>query len=132
MATAVAGLMFGALYAGIAFGFNTIKFARENTRATQIMLEKMEIIRLYRWEQLTSNGFVPTNTFTVPYYSIGGTNSGLLYTGIVSITDTPLTTSYATNMKQISITLNWSTGKTPRSRSMTTYVSQNGMQSYVW
>jgi len=132
---AAAGVMFGALYAGIAFGFNTIKFARENTRATQIMLEKMEIIRLYTWDQLTDTTpptFVPTNAFIVPYYAVGGTNSQLVYTGRVVIADAPLTTSYAANMKQVTVSLNWSTGKTPRSRSMTTYVTKNGMQSYVW
>ncbi len=132
---AVAGVMFAALYAGIAFGFNTIKFARENTRATQIMLEKMEIVRLYTWDQITDTTpptFIPTNTFTVPYYSVGGTNSDLVYTGKVSVADAPMATSYSNNIKLVTITLDWVTGKTPRTRSMQTYVSRNGMQSYVW
>jgi len=131
----IAGLMFGALYAGIAFGLNTIKFARENTRATQVMLEKMEIIRLYTWDQVTTttpSNFIPTNVFTVPYYSVGGTNSQLVYTGRVSIADAPVTTSYSNDMKQVTVTLNWLTGKTPRTRSMSTYISKKGMQSYVW
>lgn len=131
----IAGVMFGALYSGIGFGFNTIKFARENTRATQIMLEKMEIIRLYTWDQITDTTppiFIPTNVFTVAYYAVSGTNSDLLYTGRVSVADSPLATSYSNDMKQVTITLDWVTGKTPRTRSMTTYVSRNGMQSYVW
>jgi Tfp pilus assembly protein PilV len=134
IAVAVAGVMFGGLYAGIAFGFNTIKFARENTRATQIMLEKMEIIRLYTWDQITTPSFVSTNTFLVSYYSVGGTNiaTSLLYTGAVSIADAPLTTSYSNNVKMVTVTLNWCTGSTPRTRSMSTYVARNGMQSYVW
>ncbi len=44
-AMTMASVMFAALYSGLAFGFNIIKAARENSRATQIMVEKMETIR---------------------------------------------------------------------------------------
>jgi len=122
-----------ALYAGLAFGFNTIKFARENTRATQIMLEKMETIRLYTWSQITSNGFIPTNAFTVPYYSVGSsTNQTLMYTGQIAISSSGLTNSYSNDMKAITIQVKWLTGKTARSRTMKTYVARNGLQSYVY
>src|ERR1044072_8496338 len=84
-AIAVAGVMFLALYAGLAFGFKIIKMTRENVRATQIMLEKMETIRLYTWTQINSNGFTPTNKFVVPYYSVGSTNTSLMYTGQIFI-----------------------------------------------
>src|SRR4051812_26889476 len=74
-AMAVAGVMFVALYAGLAFGFRMVKMARENTRATQIMLEKMETVRLVKWSDLTNSSVFPTNKFVVPYYSVGGTNT---------------------------------------------------------
>lgn len=131
-AIAVAGVLFGGLYAGLQFGFTTIRFARENTRATQIMLEKMETIRLYRWDQVNQNGFIPTNAFTVPYHAVGGTNTSLLYTGRVQITSSGLGTSYQNDMKRITVTLNWTTGNTPRSRTMQTLVSKGGMQRYVY
>ena len=132
MGMAIAGVLFIGLYAGLAFGFNTIKFARENTRATQIMLEKMETIRLYTWTQINSNGFIPTTTFTVPYYAVGSTNGSLVYTGQVLIAGSGLNTSYSNDMKKITVKLSWTTGQTPRSREMSTYVSRNGMQSYVY
>jgi hypothetical protein len=130
----MAGIVVAALYAGLAFGFNTIKFARENTRATQIMVEKMETIRLYTWSEITSNNFIPTNKFVVPYYAVGkSTNTTtLMYTGQIFITSPNLGTTYNGNMKQIAIQLNWITGKTARSRKMTTYVARNGMQTYVY
>jgi hypothetical protein len=138
-AIAAAGVMFLALYAGLAFGFNVIKMSRENTRATQIMLEKMETIRLYRWEQITNVGFIDTNSFTIPYYSIGGTNTSLLYTCQVSIgtsgvkTDTGLPCTYADDMRKVTVRLDWSRiGATNRTRTMSTLVSRNGMQSYVY
>jgi hypothetical protein len=134
-AIAVSGVMFLALYAGLAFGFRIIKMTRENVRATQIMLEKMETIRLYTWTQINSNGFLPTNKFVVPYYSVGPTNTSLMYTGQVfvlpcSIIPSP---SYAADMKKITIRLDWSPmGSTNRTRTMSTYVTRNGMQSYVY
>lgn len=132
---AIAGVMFTALYSGLAFGFRIIKMARENTRATQIMLEKMETIRLYTWNQITNTGFIPTNSFTVPYYSVGSTNTSLMYTGKVTIGPCTIvpTPSYANDMKKVTIMIQWSAlGSTNRTRTMSTYVTRNGMQSYVY
>jgi hypothetical protein len=132
-AMAVAGFMFVALYAGLAFGFKIIKMARENTRATQIMLEKMETIRLYTWNQVTNTGFIPTNKFVVPYYSVGSTNTSLLYTGRITIAPCPIGASYADNMRKITIRVDWTPfDSTNRSRTMSTYVTRNGLQNYVW
>ena len=132
-AMAMAGVMFLALYAGLAFGFKVIKFARENTRATQIMLEKMETVRLYTWSQLTNVGFVPTNKFTVPYYAVGtNNNSSLLYTGQVVIEASGVDASYASDMRKITIKLEWCPSGLMRTREMSTYVSRNGMQTYVY
>ncbi len=132
-AMAVAGFMFLALYAGLAFGFKVIKMARENTRATQIMLEKMETIRLYTWNQITNPGFIPTNQFVVPYYSVGATNTSLLYTGRISIAPCPIATTYAGNMRKVTIRVDWLPyDSTNRSRTMSTYVTRNGLQNYVW
>jgi hypothetical protein len=138
-AMAMAGMLFTSLYAGLAYGFNIIKMARENTRATQIMLEKMETIRLYTWTQINSNGFIPTNKFTVPYYSVNGTNSSLVYTGQFRIDPSGLINSdglpasYASDMKKVTVRVDWGAiGGTNRTRTMTTFVSKNGMQSYVF
>lgn len=128
---AIAALLLGALYGAIAFGFNTIKYARENTRATQIMLQQMEYVRLLTWDQISSNAFLP-RMFVESYYPIGGTNPGVRYTGTVSVATAPLGTSYSTNMRQVTVELKWLTGKTPRVRSVSTYVTKNGMQTYVF
>ena len=137
-AMAMAGVMFTALYAGLAYGFKIIQMSRENTRATQIMLEHMEIVRLYRWDQLTNlGGFLPTNSFTVPYYAVG-TNASLLYTARVSISPAAVSgafsnASYAGNMRKVTIRLDWGQlGNTNRTRMMSTYVARNGLQNYVW
>jgi len=131
-AMAIAGVMFLALYSGLAFGFKVVRLARENTRATQIMLEKMETIRLYTWTQITNVGFIPTNKFTVPYYAIGGTNGSVIYTGQVLIASSGVGTSYADDMRKITVQLEWAPTGLYRSRSMSTFVTRNGMQTYVY
>lgn len=130
-AMAIAGIMFVGLYAGLQGGFAIIKLARENTRATQILVEKMETIRLYTWDQINSNGFIPP-TFTVAYFPMGGTNSGTTYTGTVTIADSGLGASYAADMKKISVRLDWKTGQLPRTRTISTYVSRYGLQNYIY
>src|SRR5512139_2375055 len=52
-----------ALTGGMISGFTTVRMARDNQRATQIILDKMEMIRLYSWDQLNTPAFIPP-TFT--------------------------------------------------------------------
>src|SRR5438128_11460317 len=94
------GVAVVALYSGITGGFSVIRIARENLRATQVMVEKMETVRLYNWDQICSNGFVPS-VFQAPYYSEGGVTSPPIYYGTITITNAPLTTSYGTNVKMV-------------------------------
>ena len=49
VAMVVLGIMFVSLYSGFSSGFAVVQLARENLRATQILQEKMETIRLYTW-----------------------------------------------------------------------------------
>ena len=127
----VVGTIAGAMLTGIMGGFFTMKMARENLRATQIMLEKVETIRLYTWDQITNTGFIP-RSFT-NYYDPNGSNpTAIAYTGTMSIDPVPFAASYSTNMKQITVTLNWTTGTIPRTRTFTTYIAKNGLQTYIY
>src|SRR5262249_39636605 len=99
---------------------------RENLRATQILLDKTESLRLYTWEQLNAPGFVPKN-FIVPYDStVTNTNSGVLYYGTITIQDFPPgLASYAPDLRRVRVDLNWKTGSMPRTRQIHTYVSKS-------
>src|ERR1043166_2121236 len=66
MAIAVIGVMATGLVGSLTYGFFTMGITRENQRATQILLETVETIRLYNWSQVNSNGFIPS-TFTGVY-----------------------------------------------------------------
>lgn len=134
IATCIVGITFVSLYTGISAGFGVVSVARESLRATQIMLEKSETLRLYNWSQLNTTGFIPTN-FTAPYYPPIGTNTntgGLTYYGNIAITKPPITESYSNDLRQVVITVTWTNGQVRRVRSMQTFVSRYGLQNYIY
>jgi hypothetical protein len=107
--------------------------ARQNLRATQIALEKMEITRMYSWEQLNSNGFVP-RTFTAPFFPSDGpyTNGGLTYYGTTIITNVNRHPAYSNDLREMRVFLTWTNKNIPQSLEMSTYLSQYGMQRYIY
>jgi hypothetical protein len=132
IATAITLVMFISFYAAMSSGVETIRVARENLRATQIIVSRMEGIRLFRWDQLTNTTLLPAN-FTENFYPNG--NQGITYTGAVSVAAAALASpasSYSSNMYQITIQLNWHSFGPLRTRQMSTYCSQYGVQNYVW
>jgi prepilin-type N-terminal cleavage/methylation domain-containing protein len=129
VAMAVIGVVVGAFYSAFTQGFMFTSMTREDRRATQILLQKSETIRLCSWSQINSNGYIPTN-FTVTY-DPQLTNSGVTYTGTVTIANAPLATPYSNDLKQVTLRLNWTTGKIPRQREIKTFVARYGLQTYV-
>ena len=130
---AIVGIVVLAIYGGISAGVTSIRMARENLRATQILLEKTESLRLYTWDQINAPGFVPKN-FIVPYDStLTNTNgAGVLYYGTITIQNFPGSVSYSDDMKRVRVGLNWKTGNLSRSREILTYVSKSGIQNYLY
>ena len=135
MTTAILGIVFTGFYAGIGSGFATIGLTRENLRANQILLEKMETIRLYSWDQISSNGFI-TPTFSAQFYPpVGGlsnTSPGITYHGRIAVTPPPFDAIYSNNVKLVTVSITWTNGNNPRTRSMQTLVSEFGMQTYIY
>ena len=125
------GMVTMALLTGFTSGFFTMRMARENLRATQIMLEKTETIRLYSWDQINTPGFIPTN-FVAVYDPMDKSNAGLTYQGSMTITDCSLPVSYSNNMKRVTVRLDWVTGGLSRTREFTSYISRNGLQNYIY
>jgi type II secretory pathway pseudopilin PulG len=120
------------LYVGMSQGFSVVQLARENLRATQILQEKMEAVRLISWTQLNTPGFVPP-TFTAPFYATeqDGTG-GLMYSGQVIITNFPFSQSYSSDLRMVVAEVTWMAGSVPRYRSMCTLVSEYGLQNYIY
>jgi type II secretory pathway pseudopilin PulG len=133
VALGVSGFMLVALYAGFSAGFSVLRLARENLRATQILAERMEVVRLVKWTDVNP-GFIP-GSFTAPFFANdtnGSAVGGFNYSGTVVVTNAPLSESYAGDLRMIQITVNWNSGGSQRARQMTTYVSKYGLQNYIY
>ena len=133
-------IMFVTLYLGMSSSFAVTRLSRENLRATQIMLERVEGIRLYNWNQLCYSNMLATN-FTTYYYpfATNDQSKGIAYQGTMVVAPANLnpTASYANDMRAITVSVFWTNsngGDTQivRRRSMTTYAARNGVQNYVY
>lgn len=123
------GVMFVSLYVGFTTGFGIIQLARENLRATQILQEKTETLRLLTWEQLSQMDRIMAE----PFYSSGSSlESGLTYNVHISIpSSSPITDAlYASDIRGVTVEARWISGGVERRRSMTTYVSRYGLHRY--
>src|SRR5262245_59367484 len=55
---ALLGLVCMALSSGVCNSVFLVQLSRDNLRATQIMAEKLDTIRLYSWKQLTNATYI--------------------------------------------------------------------------
>src|SRR6266498_2342584 len=122
------------LYTGVSSGFALVKLAREDLRATQIMLQRMEAVRLYTWSQFTDATYFSTNNYEAYYDPAGQTNgsSGVVYTVKTAIsTDTPAA-DYSPGMRRVTVQVSWLSGNINRRREVSTFVARYGMQNYIY
>ncbi len=127
----VIGTTCAALLTGITSGFFSMRMARENLRATQIILEKVETIRLYSWDQINTAGFIPA-TFTEVYDPTRTNSTGLTYNGTMTITTPAISNSYKDDLRLLTVNLSWTTGSIPRTRQFSTFIARDGLQNYTY
>ena len=122
-------------YGGLGYGFGVLQTTREDLRATQVMMQKLESIRLCTWSELTNC------TFIEKYNPLSATNanSGTLYSGTLVIgaaTNLVNSPSYQNNMALITVSLTWTnyTRGVPlvHNRQMQSEVARYGLQNYIW
>jgi hypothetical protein len=119
-----------AIYSGFSSATFSSRMGLEELRATEIALEKFEAIRVFNWDQINSNGFVPP-TFQAPYDQ-NSTNSsgGLVYNGTITIEPMPAADrNYTNDIRLVTVELTWNTANLPRKREYSTYVSRYGLQN---
>jgi len=122
-----------AFYLGLSSCFSVVKASREEVRATQIMTQKLEAVRLCTWSELTNF------SFKEPYDPVGTTNSsaGVYYYGNVTksaAATIPNTASYLNNICLVTVSLTWTNSRRSAvySRKMETHYARYGLQSYIW
>lgn len=137
VAVLVVAIMMICLYGGFSSSFTMTKIARENLRATQILMQRMETIRLYTWTQLLNTNYVQPK-FSEVYDPLSVPNaSGVKYVGTMAVAvPTTLPTGYTANVRQVTVTVFWTnsfsrSNTIVHSRQMQTYCAQNGMQNYI-
>ena len=135
IATAVVGISFISLYSGLVQGDKIISASQQNLRASQIMAQQTETLRLYTWSQLTNNGYIPTSS-SYSFYPANMTNQsqgiGITYNETLTITNSGLTEGYNSDIMQVIVTVTWSSDSGQHQRQMTTFVSHYGMQNYIY
>lgn len=134
VAVCILGISCMALYGGLATGFMLIDSTRCELRATQILTQKAEAIRLCSWSTLVNFPISFTEA-----YDPTSVNSGTLYVGTVSTNVAeviPVTSAYRSNMCLATITLYWTNynGARPvvHSRTNQTLIARYGIQNYIW
>ena len=125
----ILGITLTALCGGFSFGFNTIKLSQEEVRADQILVQKLESLRVYKWNAINSLFITPNFT---NYYSTSNTARGATYVGTMTVTNFSSTgESYSNTLKQVTATVSWFSENMNHTRSMSTLVSQNGLLTYT-
>ncbi|HEX9045403.1 MAG TPA: type II secretion system protein [Verrucomicrobiae bacterium] len=154
VATLLAAILFTAVFSGISNSMALLNTSREKLRATQIIVSRMEGLRLMAWgsgtnqpSQIFNPSIMPT-TFTDHFYPLGlngdTNNLGAAYTGTITIITNQesltnievMDTSYGNSMAFVTITVTWNDvigHKTNvHTDTMSTYVSRYGMQNYIY
>ena len=133
---ALLGLVFMAMYSGLVTTTFSVQLSRENLRATQLMAEKLDTIRLYGWKKIVEDPFY-VRWNDVPVYPDDPSKAGndatpRVFRGEIVVEAAPITEAYAVDMRMITVRVMWATGKLNRTRSMSTMVSKYGLYKYVY
>ncbi len=137
VAAAVLAIVMVIFSAGITGGYAIINTFRQDLRATQILTQKTEAIRLCTWSQLNS---LPTS-FTDYYYSLGTTNTtaNTTYAGTISVgaaTNISSSATYYGNIDLVTIGVVWTNNfgghAVVHSRQMQTLVAYYGLVNYLY
>ncbi len=133
VAVLVLATITGALYAALSSSFAVLQTTREDLRATQILMQRIEAVRLCTWSELSSFSFQES------YDPLAVTAQGTTYFGNLTIgpaTDVPTTSSYYPNVCMVTVNVAWTnrlSGKpVPHLRQMQTHVARYGLQNYIW
>ena len=129
VAVAMIGIVVISFYVSISSTFALIDVARQNLRATQLLVERTETLRLLNWSQVTE-GFLTQNELEELYDP--KKPSSLKFKVKCTLEEFPGTENYKDTLRLITVTATWTSGGVPRSRTMQTLVAQTGVQQYVY
>jgi type II secretory pathway pseudopilin PulG len=150
----------GALGSGVVFGLKRATNSQEELRATQIITEKFETLRLYTWDQLKWSAdyddaeedlfdpfdsedphvpedepdpFVTLSTFTVPFKPGATNTTDLVYQGTFNATFLDLNDAptYSNAVIKVDVSVSWLRDGKTQTRSASTLFSRYGLQNNI-
>jgi Tfp pilus assembly protein PilV len=132
------GVAMATIFLSLGQGYTFTQENSCNIRATQILNQQLETIRLYTWDQITNGSYIAT-AFTNYYYPNGDSNGnvGITFTGTLNIANASLTENYSNYLRQVTVTINWNPGSNwttgfQHQLQGSTFVCQYGMQNYIY
>ena len=134
IAFGVGGVVFITLYAGLARGFSSVQSTHHRLRATQILTEKLEVIRLYSWSQINTAGFIPASftEYYQPSTNSVSRNRGIAYSGTLTLTNSAILPAYGDTMRRVIAQVKWVSGGITNQQRMETFISRYGVQNYIY
>lgn len=140
-ATAILGFVGALLYGLFSPGLGVLQSAGQNLRATQILMQKAETLRLFTGRQVVDPKDFHQPLFVEPHDPQDGASpcGGLQYTAYVSAAilvpgERPV--AFPAHMRPATVTLRWTSyeGSKPvvHTRELQTRLARNGMPKYIW
>ena len=126
-----------AFFAALGSGLAIVNTARQDLRATQILTQRTEAVRLCTWNELAQ---LPVS-FQDYYYASGSTNGtpSVTYYGTISVSSATFISnavSYYTNITMVTVSLVWTNylGSHPiaHRRRMQTLAAYYGLVNYIY
>jgi prepilin-type N-terminal cleavage/methylation domain-containing protein len=137
VAIAVIGIMVISLYAGFSSGFAIVRLSREEVRASQIIQDKLEAIRLCTWSQL--DAFPTSFQASLDPFATNKGPQRIVYWGTVSLAapeTIPDNAPYKPDLRQVTIAVTWTNhgGSAPvtHTNRLSTLVARYGSQNHAW
>lgn len=134
----ISAIAIAAMFNTFSNGYTILRVARDDERATQILMQKTEAIRLLTWNNLTN---CPTS-FVDSFNPTGITNGtqGTVYYGSISLlgdpTNIPSSVSYRSYVHLITISIVWTNtvnkNLVVHTRQAQTLLARQGMQTYLY
>ena len=134
IAVSLVGILFVSLYAGFTTGFGILRSARENLRATEILNQQTERIRLLSWDQVVDS---TPSSFLQPFDPADDAEnpSGPVFFGTIESGPADWPAGYQDRGRLITITLTWTNSirgtSLVQQRQVQTCVARHGLQSYL-
>lgn len=136
VAAAILGILMAVFFAGYTQSYFEMNTTRQDLRATQILTQKAEAVRLCTWTNLADLPISFKDYYTDNSSSSSGSTT---YYGTISVgaaTNIPNTVSYYDDIKLVTVSVVWTNQLRDQpvvhTREVQTLAAKNGMVNYIY